>query len=200
MSGGFDELRMNLEARTTEELVSILRNHDADEWRPEVFDIVASVLAARGVSPAAVSALGPEGEDVVESQPLATVARYFSPAEAHAGRMALEAAGLRSWVVDESLGTVYGVGVGSRLQVRVEDEEAAREVLEAEPAVAGDLPPELAEPPCPRCGSKDVTQTSEPIDDPEVPRFHPGRPRRQWYYDCQSCNHRWREQDDERQP
>ena len=95
-----DDLRTSLEGRTTEELVSILRNRNEDEWRLEVFDLVASILATRGVSPATVTAMGPEGEEVVEGRPLATVARYFSPAEAHASRMALEAPGIPAWVVD----------------------------------------------------------------------------------------------------
>jgi hypothetical protein len=86
-----DELRTSLETRTNEELVSILRNWNEDEWRPEVFDLVASILSTRGIPPAMVLAMGPEGEDVIEDRPLATVARYFSPAEAHAGRRETQA-------------------------------------------------------------------------------------------------------------
>ena len=97
-----DPIRRELEAMTTEELVSILRNHDEGEWRPEVFDVVASILKARGVSPEDVTALGREGVDIAEGQPLVTVGRYFSPHEAHAMRMALEEANLRAWVSDES--------------------------------------------------------------------------------------------------
>jgi hypothetical protein len=67
-----DELRAALEARTTEELVSILRNRDEDEWRPQVFDLVASILADRGIAADSVSALGPEGYDAVEQRGLAT--------------------------------------------------------------------------------------------------------------------------------
>lgn len=185
------ELRTNLEARSTEELQSILRNRNEDEWRPEVFDLVATILSERGISPAAVSAMGPDGVDTVEDRPLVTVARYFSPSEAHVGRMALEAAGLEAWVLDESLGTVYGVGVGTRLQVQVEDEQAARAVLEAEPTSAEVLPADLAEPPCPQCGSTRVSQTAEPIHDDDGSPAHGGRRRRQWYYDCGACGHRW---------
>jgi DNA-directed RNA polymerase subunit M/transcription elongation factor TFIIS len=189
-----DGLRKDLESRTTDELVAILRNQNEDEWRPEVFALVASILAGRGISAAMVSAMGPEGEDVVEGRPLATVARYFSPAEAHAGRMALEGAGIQSWVADESLGTAYGVGVGTRLQVRVEDEKSALAVLASEPAPASTLPAELAEPPCPQCGSKDVSQSSEPIEDPDPARTRGGG--RQWYYDCAACGHRWATDDE----
>jgi len=188
-----DELETNLEALTTEELISILRNRNEDEWRPEVFELAASILAARGISPAEVSALGPEGEDVVEHEPLVTVARYFSPAEAHAGRLAIEAAGLQAWVADESLGTVYGVGVGARLQVRAEDEATARALLDGEVAAGAARPTDLPEPPCPRCGSSDIALSSEPIEDPEVPRGRGGRRRREWYYDCKACGHHWRD-------
>ncbi len=188
-----NELRATLDARSTDDLVSILRNRDEDEWRPEVFDLVASIIASRGLSPGEVAALGPEGQDVVEQRPLATVGRYFSPAEAHAGRMALEAAGLTAWVVDEALGAVYGVGVGTRLQVRVEDEQAARAVLDGSPAGAECLPADIAEPPCPQCGSRDVRPISEPIEDPDRKRSNPRN--RQWYYDCGSCGHRWPQDD-----
>jgi hypothetical protein len=188
-----DELRAALEASTTEELVSILRNHDEDEWRPEVFGLVASILAGRGIGADSVLAMGPEGHDAVEQRPLATVARYFSPAEAHAGRLALEAAGLEAWVVDETLGTVYGVGVGTRLRVRVEDQEAARAILEDETGGVADLPPELAAPPCPICHSSDIALSPEPIDDADVHRAYGGRRRREWYYDCRACGHRWRD-------
>jgi hypothetical protein len=187
------ELRASLEARTTEELISILRNRNADEWRPEVFDLTASILVARGVSPATVSAMGPEGEDLVEQRPLATVARYFSPAEAHSGRMALEAAELQAWVVDQSLGTVYGVGVGTRLQVRAEDEEAARAILEGEAPATEELPAELGEPPCPQCGSANIALSSEAIEGPDVHRARGGRRQRDWYYECRACGHRWRD-------
>lgn len=137
-----ETVRRTLERRTTEDLVSILRNHDDDEWRPEVFEVVAALLEARGVSAAEVAALGPEGEDVVEYQDLVTVARYFSPIEAHTHRMALEEAGIRAWVLDEDLGTMYGIAVGPRLQVRSEDLSEARAVLDSPPASASVLPPD----------------------------------------------------------
>jgi hypothetical protein len=192
-----EDLRATLETQTTEELVTILRNRDADEWRPEVFDIVATILAGRGISPASVSAMGPEGSDVVEERPLATVARYFSPTEAHATRLALEAAGLEAWVVDETLGTAYGVGVGTRVQVRLQDQEAAQAVLEGEPRGFEELPPDVAPPPCPTCGSRDVRLFSELVQDTDAERAFGGRRRRDWYYDCQACNHRWRDETSE---
>jgi hypothetical protein len=184
-----EAIRRELEARSTEELTSILRNRDEEEWRPEVFEIVGSILAARGVSPSDVVALGPEGTDVAEGQALVTVGRYFSAVEAHAHRMALNAAGLDAWVCDESVGTMYGVGVGARLQVRDGDETSARAVLEGERAPASALPPEIAEPPCPNCASSDVTQLAEVVESP--PSIPPERERRAWHYECSSCGHSW---------
>ncbi len=61
MTEDLDAVRQELEQQSTESLVSILRNRDEDEWRPEVFDIVAGVLRERGVLPDDVTALGPEG-------------------------------------------------------------------------------------------------------------------------------------------
>ena len=187
MTAERDNVREGLEARSTEELVSILRNRDQEEWRPEVFEIVESILAARGLSPKEVAALGPEGTDVLESQPLVTMGRYFSPIEAHAQRLAFEQAGIEAWVSDEILGTSYGLGVGARLQVRVEDEASARSVLEADAAPASVLPDDLAEAPCPRCGSPDVTQSV----DIEEPASTTERRRREWHYECGSCGNTW---------
>jgi len=81
MSEDVESLRKELEQRTTDELVSILRNRDDEEWRPATFDVVASILRARGLSPEQVVAMGPEGTDVVESEPTETIRRFFSPAE-----------------------------------------------------------------------------------------------------------------------
>lgn len=186
-----DEIWASLEQLSTEELASILRNHDEEEWRPEVFEIVASILAGRGVSPGEVAALGPEPLEVVESRPLVTVGRYFNPAEAHAARLALESAGISAWVLDEVLGSSYGVGVGTRLQVAVEDKPAALELLEGDDTPSGDLPPELQEPPCPRCGSTRVGQVAA-IVDPQPAFVGPsGRREREWQFVCQSCDHCW---------
>jgi hypothetical protein len=191
MNPRLEEIRASLEQRTTEELTSILRNHDQEEWRAEVFEIVASILAARGVSPAEVAALGPEPREVVESRPLVTVGRYFNPAEAHAARLALENAGISAWVLDEVLGTAYSIGVGTRLQVLVEDEAAALELLEGDDVPAGEVPPELQEPPCPRCGSARVRPVAEVIDPGPTFARPSGRRQREWKYVCDSCDHRW---------
>jgi hypothetical protein len=128
MSDNTQQIRSKLEIRSTRELTSILRNRNDDEWRPEVFEIVASILASRGLSPVEISALGPEGGDVLESQPLITIGNYLTSFEAQTDRMALEAAGIPAWVTDEMAGTMYPNG--ARLQVRVGDEAAALALLD----------------------------------------------------------------------
>jgi len=44
-----DDLRERLGQMTTDELLEILRNHDADEWRAEVFPVADGILRERGV-------------------------------------------------------------------------------------------------------------------------------------------------------
>jgi hypothetical protein len=189
MSENPENLREELEQRSTDDLISILRNRDSAEWRSEVFAVVAALLKARGVSPEQVSAMGPEGFEVIESEPTVTVARFFTALAAQVQRMALEGAGLRAWVIDEEGGTIYP-GIGARLQVREADAERARELLSGDPVSAEDLPPELAEPPCPACGSANVT--SELWEDEGADDQTPSpRARRKWYYICADCHEAW---------
>jgi hypothetical protein len=197
MQADLDSIRRDLEQRPTEELSAILRERDEDEWIPEVFGIVTSILVSRGVSAAELAALKPaspvadadgEGED----EDLATVARFFSPAVAHACRMALEEAGIEAWVFDETAGASFGVGIGIEVRVRAHDLDAAHEVLESSPVPASDLPPEVAEPPCPKCGSTQVTQQVAERD--EVPleeRDEDEDGYGPWRYRCAACGHEW---------
>jgi hypothetical protein len=189
MADDRDQLVRQLEQLSTDELVSILRNRDEDEWRPQVFEVVASILTARGVSPGDVEAMGPEGSDVAESAPTVTLATFFSPAEAHASRMALEEAGISAWVADETVGTMYGVGVGARLQVRATEATVAREVLASPPAPSDALPPELSDPACPACGSRRVAPEAWVAGEPNSQAA--SRERRTWYYVCGDCDEAW---------
>ena len=190
MSENGNGLRGEFERRSTVELISILRNRDEEEWRPDVFDVVAQMLKARGVSPEEVAALGPEGIDVVESEPTVTIANFFSPTEGHASRMALEQAGVAAWLVDEAGGTMYGVGIGARLQVRIKDVDVARALLSDSPVPAANLPPDLAEPPCPACGSRNVASEAW-VDEADAGKPRWPSDRRKWYYVCADCQEAW---------
>src|SRR5262245_25738016 len=183
-----EAIRQEMEARSTEELTSILRNHDQEEWLPVVFDIVETILTARGASVAEIKAMGPEPREQEGGDPsgegLVTVGRFFNSAMAHAARLALEQAGIEALVADELLGSSYTVAVGARLQVMARDEAAARAVLEEEPAGASQLPPEIAEAPCPKCGSAEVTQSAEVVESLSAPGEG-----RVWQYKCLACGH-----------
>jgi hypothetical protein len=189
MSQG-DELKASLEARSTDDLTSILEGRDEEEWRPEVFGLVESILKARGAGIPVGAKTHSYSEDVIEDRPLVTVGKYFSSVEAHAGRSILESAGLEAWVADETLGSIYGVGVGVRLRVRGRDESSARELLAAAELAPAELPPGLAAPSCPSCGAGGAIQTSDLMEGPD-PLGGNAKLRRFWFYDCQVCGHRW---------
>ncbi len=123
-----------------------------------------------------------------EDDQLVTVGRYLSSAEAHAHRLALEEAGIEACVLDE-VAVSIGIGVDVRLQVRAADETAALAGLGAEPVPSSALPPEVAESPCPRCGSKEVTQTADIPDVPSPPMED--WPSRVWRFRCAVCKHSW---------
>jgi hypothetical protein len=187
-------LRDEMERLSTEELTSILRNRDADEWRPEAFQAAAAILTERGVSPAEAEKLGPEGFDVIEGEPTVTLETLTGPAHAQLLRMALEEAGITAWVIDDNLGSMYGVGIGSRLQVRAKEEAAAREVLKSAPAPSDALPPELAEPACPACGSRNVLPEALPSSESDVVPASGGVSaslRNRWRYVCSDCREAW---------
>jgi hypothetical protein len=126
---------------------------------------------------------------------LLTVGRYFNPSDAYAHRLALEEAGIDSCVLDETAGSMFGVGIGARLQVRAADEAAALAVLQAQPVPASAVPDDLREPPCPRCGSTEVSQTADipAVPPPPVDEW----PSRVWRYRCAPCQYSWPAEDSE---
>jgi len=60
---------------------------------------------------------------------LVTVAEFPDPASASVARMALDAAGITSFLQGENANNLIPVAFAARLQVRPEDEAAARELL-----------------------------------------------------------------------
>jgi DNA-directed RNA polymerase subunit M/transcription elongation factor TFIIS len=187
----FDEMRQQLDLLADEELVSILRKHDGEQWRPEVFDIVSSILRERGVSPDKDTGYEEDILDETADLDLVTVANYFSNIDAETDRQALAAKGLKAWIFGEDAVSMEGFRPGVRLQVRSEDFTAAMEILEPEPVPSSDLPAEIAEPPCPKCGSRQVTEGAE-IPESSADSTSPP-PKQAWFYHCASCGHNWSE-------
>jgi hypothetical protein len=64
-------------------------------------------------------------------QDLVTVAKFAEPMEANMARMALESAGIGVFLQGETANSLIPVAFESQLQVRREDEAAARSLLEA---------------------------------------------------------------------
>jgi DNA-directed RNA polymerase subunit M/transcription elongation factor TFIIS len=60
-------------------------------------------------------------------------------------------------------------------------------ILESEPAPSSELPEEIAEPPCPKCGSRNVIETAEHIE--SWAEF--GDSSTDWLYHCASCGYKW---------
>ena len=69
---------------------------------------------------------------------LVTVATFPDPAEASLARTALEGAGILCFLQGENANTMIPVAFTARLQVRAEDEAAARYVLESAEITAED--------------------------------------------------------------
>lgn len=60
---------------------------------------------------------------------MVTVARFESPVEAQIAKGVLESAGIDCFLVGENVNSLLQAAFRVRLQVRTEDEEAARELL-----------------------------------------------------------------------
>lgn len=186
----YDEMRQRLELLPDAELITILQDRDTDQWRPEVFDIVRSVLFQRGVSFDA----HPSAEDDVEwndpgmaatsAGDLVTVAMYANPMDAETDYMALRAKGLKVWIQNR-----FSHEDNLCLQVQSEDFAAAMDILQSEPVPSSDLPEDIAEPPCPKCGSRNVMEKAE-VQESSID--HPCAIQA-WIYHCASCNHKWTE-------
>jgi DNA-directed RNA polymerase subunit M/transcription elongation factor TFIIS len=187
-----DEIRQQMDLLTDEELVTILRERDEEQWRTEVFDIVASILNGRGISPDKNSEPEEEIPDVPANLNLATVATYTDNIDVETDRLALEAKGLKTWVFNQYSALKAGVLYSVQLQVREEDFRAAMRILElepSEPVPSSDLPAEIAEPPCPKCGSRKVMEEAEALE----PSGIQSPSEQVWFYHCASCGNKWAE-------
>jgi len=191
----FDEIRRQLNLLNDRELLSILREHDEDQWRPEVFDIVRSILNERGVSSGGNSGDEqgtPKEEDVfaeAASLDLVTIGNYVNYVDAETDRLALEARGLKAWIFNKYAPPMESIQAGIQLQVQAEDLIAAMRILESEPVPSSDLPAEIAEPPCPKCGSRDVTEGTEILEPSAA--LASSSPSQVWLYRCASCGYKW---------
>jgi len=192
----FDEIREQLDLLNDDELVSILREHDDEQWRPEVFDIIASILKERGVSPGEYTEPEEDVEDETAGLALVVVGNYFNQGDAEADRLALEEKGLRAWIFNEE--SPQDAGSASSMQLRVfpDDLTAAMAILNTAPIHSSDLPADIAGPPCPKCGSSRIAEQAEIVEsfDASSSSYRP-TPEQKWFYNCASCDYKWSESD-----
>jgi hypothetical protein len=130
-----DEIRQHMELLNNEELISILLKHDENQWRPEVFDIVETILSERGLSGGKELSytVGAENSfDETEGLNLITLAEYVSHLDAEADRMILESEGVKAWIFEDDAPPVEGVPPTVQLKVCAEDWKAAMDRLASE--------------------------------------------------------------------
>ena len=177
------EMREQLRLLRDEELISILREHNEEEWRPEVFGIVRAILKDRGVSP---NFSPDEDEDVDETfgLDLVTIGRYTNHTEAEEDRVALAAKGMDAWIMESDEGLQPSV----LLQVLPGNEAAAMKILVPEFGPNPDFAEVTPRPPCPECGSADVGETAEKST---FSRSPDSAPQYTWFYQCNSCGYQW---------
>lgn len=187
----FDEIREQLNLLNDTELISILRDRDYEQWRPEVFDIVASILRERGVSPDE----SVEEEDIpdeIAGLALVVVGSYHNHGDAETDRIALEEKGLRAWIFNQDSPHDAGSTGNVQLGVLPDDLTSAMAVLNSEPVSSSDLPSDIAEPPCPKCGSRKITEQVEIVESFDASSYS-ATPEQVWFYNCASCGYKWSE-------
>jgi hypothetical protein len=189
-----NEIRQHMEQLNNEELISILLNHDETQWRPEVFDIVEAILNERGVSMGKELkyAIGSESaSEETEGLDLMTVAEYVSRLDAEADRLILESEGVKAWIFEADSAPAEGIPSSVQLKVCAEDWKAAMDRLASEDGLSSDLPDDISEPPCRKCGSRKVTEKAETVE--YLTESGSVSRKQEWLYCCASCGHKWSE-------
>ena len=85
-----DELRTQLESKTDDELLEMVRDRESGDYRPEAIAAAEAILAARGV---AVTQVVSEGHDALDFTDLVQVAGFMNHIDAETCQAALRAAG-----------------------------------------------------------------------------------------------------------
>ncbi len=190
----FDDMRQQLDLLNDEELLSILREHDEEQWRPEAFDIVASILRERGVALDTGAAQKEEIPEDLAGLHLVTVASYFDHVDAEADLDVLEAKNIRGWILKENVAEMEEPSADVRLKVLPEDLNAAIKILDAGQPLSPDLPDEIAGPSCPRCGSREIAEEEETVESYSgSTRNRRSSPQQIWLYRCRACGYKWSE-------
>lgn len=185
-----DDLRTQLESKTDEELIEMLRDRVSGDWRPEALLAAAAILTDRGITPP--DAVLP-ATDEPEFVDLVTVAGFMNHVDAESCQAALRAAGFdaiaRDTATARSDNLLTPMLGGLRVAVPREQAEEAIAFLKA--VENG----EMATPsPCPACGSEDTaaetrTQPPEGVADQLMAAL--GDSDEEVWFRCRACGHEW---------
>lgn len=157
-----NELRSRFELLTTEELEAILRARDEDVWRPEVFGIVKSVLAGRGVfsvdrQPRRADAAAAASDVAAVPEGWQSVASGLDLGEADDADKVLGAAEFQVQVIQDG---PYSYSI----YVPLQDAASAWQELRSAGLLPSEDPPEpitLTGGPCPGCGESVPAEAGE---------------------------------------
>jgi hypothetical protein len=185
-----DDLRTQLESKTDDELIEMLRDRVSGEWRPEALLAAAALLTDRGVTPPDAVLPARDEPEFVE---LVTVAGFMNHVDAESCQAALRAAGFdavaRDTATARSDNLLTPMLGGLRVAVPREQAEDARAFLKA--VENG----EMATPStCPSCGSDDTaaeTRVMPPQDVADQLMSALGDTDEQVWFRCAACGHEW---------
>jgi hypothetical protein len=162
-------------AMSDEELVQIADS--GDELSTSAQEALAAEAAKRGLQ---IDISSPRGKDVVEFSKTVTLRQFRDLPEALIARGSLESAGIQAFLIDDNMirmdWFISNLLGGIKLEVRAEDAEAAREILDQPIQETLDVEGvgNFDQPKCPRCQSLNVSSLPE---------------RREWI--CSACDNKW---------
>jgi hypothetical protein len=185
-----DELQTQLESKTDDELLEMMRDRESGDYRPEAIAAAEAILAARGVT---VPANAPEGHDEVDFTDLVQVAGFMNHVDAESCQAALRAAGFdaiaRDTATARSDNLLTPMLGGLRVAVPREQAEEALAFLKA--VEKGEMATPNA---CPSCGSADTAAETRVIPPDGVAdqlMSALGDTDEQVWFRCAACGHEW---------
>ena len=182
-------------AMSDEELGQIADS--GDELSAIAQEAFRAEVARRGLK---ITIAPPRGEDVFEFNETVTLRQFRDLPDALLAKGSLESAGIQVYLVDDNMirmdWFISNLLGGIKLKVRVEDAEAASEILNQPIPAMIDVEGvgNFEQPQCPRCQSLDVSceELNKPISymtayaGVPVPVYKKG-------WSCHGCGHKWEE-------
>jgi hypothetical protein len=182
-------------AMSDEELGQIAES--GDELSPAAQEALQAEAAKRGLK---IEIAPPRGEDVFEYNETVTLRQFRDLPEALLAKGSLESAGIQAHLVDDNMirmdWFISNLLGGIKLKVRLEDAEAASEILNQPIPEVLDVEGigNFEQPKCPHCQSLDIgyEELNKPVAfltayaGVPVPVYKPG-------WTCHACGHQWEE-------